>query len=298
VHAVVIHETGGPGVLRYEEVSDPQPGGDEVLVRLEAAGVNHYDINLRAGMASEFPLVLGGDGAGHREDTGERVLLAGARLGTYAELAAVDPANLWAIPDELEASTAACLGTPYRAAWVALVATADLQPGEKLLVQAGSSGTGMACIDLGKAIGATVYATASERKLDRLRELGAEPLAYDDERVGELGADVVYDPVGGDTFERSLNALGANGRIITPGALGTSQVSFDLWTLVGKRARIAGLAAQTAPREALEDIIQRAAKGELRPVIDRVLPLEQAAEAHRAIEARETFGKLVLTPLH
>jgi NADPH:quinone reductase len=293
-----MHETGGPEVLRYEEVPDPQPGEDEVLVKIEAAGVNHYDINLRAGMADELPLILGGDGAGRREDTGERVLLAGARLGTYAELAAAKPENLWPIPDELEATTAATLGTPYRAAWASLVVTAELQAGETLLVQAGSSGTGQACIDLGKAIGATVYATASESKLDKLREIGAEPLGYEDERIGELGADVVYDPVGGDTFARSLSALAPGGRLVTPGALGSSQVSFDLWTLVGKRARIAGIAGQAAPREALEEIIERAAKGDLKPVIDRVLPLEQAAEAHRAIEARETFGKVVLTPLH
>jgi NADPH:quinone reductase-like Zn-dependent oxidoreductase len=289
-----MHETGGPEVLRNEEVPDPQPGEGEVLVRIEAAGVNHFDINLRAGMASKFPVILGGDGAGLREDTGERVLLAGATLGTYAELAAVKPENIWPIPDELEAVTAAALGTPYRAAWVALVASAELQAGEKLLVQAGSSGTGQACIDLAKGIGATVYATASESKLGRLREQGAEPLAYDDERLGELGVDVVYDPVGADTFERSLGALGAEGRLVTPGALSGSQVSFDLWTVVGKRLRIAGIAGQTAPREALDGLIAGAAKGELRPVIDRVLPLAEAAEAHRAIEARETFGKVIL----
>jgi NADPH:quinone reductase len=289
-------ETGGPEVLRYEEVPDPQPGEGEVLVRIEAAGVNHFDINMRAGMASKFPLILGGDGAGLREDTGERVLLAGATLGTYAELAATKPENIWPIPDELEALTAAALGTPYRAAWVALVASADLQAGEKLLVQAGSSGTGQACIDLAKGIGATVYATASESKLERLSELGAEPLAYDDERLDELGVDVVYDPVGADTFERSLAALGAEGRLVTPGALSGSRVSFDLWTVVGKRLRIAGIAGQTAPREALEEIISKAGRGELRPVIDRELPLAEAAEAHRAIEARETFGKVVLRP--
>jgi NADPH:quinone reductase-like Zn-dependent oxidoreductase len=289
-----MHETGGPEVLRNEEVPDPQPGEGEVLVRIEAAGVNHFDINLRAGMASKFPVILGGDGAGLREDTGERVLLAGATLGTYAELAAVKPENIWPIPDELEAVTAAALGTPYRAAWVALVASAELQAGEKLLVQAGSSGTGQACIDLAKGIGATVYATASESKLGRLREQGAEPLAYDDERLGELGVDVVYDPVGADTFERSLGALGAEGRLVTPGALSGSQVSFDLWTVVGKRLHIAGIAGQTAPREALDGLIAGAAKGELRPVIDRVLPLAEAAEAHRAIEARETFGKVIL----
>jgi NADPH:quinone reductase len=291
-----MHETGGPEVLRYEDVPDPQPGPDEVLVRVEAAGVNHYDLNLRAAMAQSFPLIPGGDGAGRREDTGERVLLTGARLGTYAELAAVKPKSMWPIPEELRASTAAALGTPYQAAWMALVQIAELQAGETLLVQSGSSATSLACIDLAKSIGARVSATASEQKLDRLSDLGVEALAYDDERLGELEADVVYDPVGGKTFERSLAALGRGGRLVTPGALDSPDVALNLWTLIGKRARIAGVAGEAAPREALEGIIAQAAGGELRPVIDRELPLAEAAEAHRAIEARETFGKVILRP--
>lgn len=294
--AVVINETGGPEVLRYEDVPDPQPGEDEVLVRIEAAGVNHYDLNLRAGMATELPLILGGDGAGRRVDTGARVLVTGARLGTYAELAAIKPKNLWPIPEELEAATAASLGVPYQAAWMALVEIAELRAGETILVQSGSSGTSLACIDLARSIGARVYATASERKLDRLRDLGVEAFGYDDERLGELEADVVYDPVGSETFERSLAALGRGGRLVTPGALGSPDVALNLWTLVGKRGRIAGVAGEAAPRDVLERIIAQAAKGELRPVIDRELPLAEAAEAHRAIEARETFGKVILRP--
>jgi NADPH2:quinone reductase len=265
-----------------------------VLVRIEAAGVNHYDLNLRAAMARSFPLIPGGDGAGRREDTGERVLLTGARLGTYAELAAVKPKSMWPIPDELGASIAAALGTPYQAAWMALVQIAELEAGESILVQSGSSATSLACIDLARSIGARVYATASEQKLDRLHELGVEALPYDHDRLGALEADVVYDPVGGSTFERSLAALGRGGRLVTPGALDNPEVLLNLWTLVGKRARIAGVAGEAAPREALEGIIAQAARGDLRPVIDRELPLVEAAEAHRAIEARETFGKVIL----
>jgi NADPH2:quinone reductase len=296
VKAVVMHETGGPEVLRYEEVPDPQPGEDDVLVRIEAAGVNHYDLNLRAAMARSFPLVPGGDGAGRREDNGERVLLTGSRLGTYAERAAVTPRSMWPIPEELEASAAAALGVPYQAAWMALVPIAELQADETILVQSGSSATSLACIDLARSIGARVFATASEPKLDRLRDLGVEALGYEDEQLGELEADVVYDPVGGETFERSLSALARGGRLVTPGALDSPDVSLNLWTLVGKRARVAGVAGEAAPREALEGIISQAARGELRPVIDRELPLAEAAEAHRAIEARETFGKVILKP--
>ena len=123
-----------------------------------------------------------------------------------------------------------------------------------------------------------------------------EPLAYDDPKLAELEADVVFDPVGGEAFARSVDALGPEGRLVTPGAVGSPEVSFSLWSLVGKRARIIGIGSAPAPREMVERLIEMTAKGELRPVIDRELPLEQAAEAHRAIEARETFGKVILRP--
>lgn len=291
-----MHETGGPEVLRYEEVPDPEPGDGEFLVRLEAAGVNRFDLNQRRGGATKLPLILGGDGAGVREDTGERVLISGANNRTYAELTAVSEQSVWPIPEALEPDAAAALGVPYRAAWWAIVNVGGLREGDTLLVQAASSATGQAAVDIGHAVGAIVYATASEGKLERVRALGAEPLAYDDVRLAELGADVVFDPVGGDTFSRSVEALGRGGRLVTPGAVSSPQLSLDVWALVAKRARLIGIAGQDAPRETLDRIAAMAGTGELKPVIDRVLPLEQAAEAHRAIEARQTFGKVILKP--
>jgi NADPH2:quinone reductase len=295
MQAVVIRETGGPEVLRYEESPDPRPADGEVLVRVEAAGVNHYDLNRRAGAATELPAILGGDGAGRREDTGERVLVTNAP-GTYAELVAVAAENVYAIPDSLGTAEAAALGVPYRTAWWSVVELGGLEEGDTLLVQAGSSATGQASIDIGRALGAVVYATASSGKLERIRELGAEPLEYGDPRIRELAADVVFDPVGADTFSDSVEALGREATLVTPGALGNPIVSFNLWTLVGRKARIQGIGSAPAPRETIERLISLAAEGKLRPVVDRELPLEQAAEAHRAIEARETFGKVILRP--
>ncbi len=127
-------------------------------------------------------------------------------------------------PDSLDSARAAVLGVAYKTAWASL-ADGELQRGDTLLVQAGSSGTGQAAIDIGRHLGATVFATASESKHDRLRELGAEPLAYDDERVAQLGANVVFDPVGGSVFERSLSALAPGGRLVTPGAVESPIVS-------------------------------------------------------------------------
>jgi NADPH:quinone reductase-like Zn-dependent oxidoreductase len=297
VRAVVIHETGGPEVLRVEEVPEPEPGDGEVLVRVEAAGVNRFDLNQRAGGASKFPLVLSsiGDAAGTRVDTGERVVVTAGR-GTYAELTTAREGNVVPLPDGVDVSVAAAFPVPYRAAWWALAGRAGLERGETLLVQGGASSTGQAAIDIGRLLGATVYATASAQKHARLRELGAEPLAYDDPKLAELGADVVFDPLGARTFERSVGALAAHGRLVTPGAVGDPNVALNIWTLVGKRARIEGVASQDAPPEVLVQLVEILARGELHPWVEKELPLEQAAEAHRLIEAGEVVGRVVLVP--
>lgn len=298
MRAIVIHQGGGPDVLKLEEVPDPAPSHGRVLVRVEAAAVNHFDINQR--MAPEMtgttlPFTPGVDAAGTRLDTGERVLVTGAP-GAYAELLVAPAEQIRPIPDSLDSARAAGLGVAYKTAWASL-ADARLKAGETLLVQGGSSGTGQAAIDIGRHLGAKVYATASPSKHDRLRELGAEALAYDDERIPQLEAAVVFDPVGGEGFERSLAALASGGRLVTPGALDTPLVSINLWGVIGKRLRIIGTGAASVTSAQLDQLIELAAKGALRgPVIDRKLPLEQAAEAHRLIENRETFGKVVLKP--
>jgi NADPH:quinone reductase len=295
VRAVVLHEAGGPEVLRLEEVPDPQPGEGELLVRVEAVGINHVDLTRRAGAADAFPTILGYDAAGRREDTGERVLVTGTP-GTYAELVAAKQANVFAIPDSLDTAAAAALGVPYKTAWWSLVDMGGLKEGDTLLVQGASTATGQASVDIGRSLGAKVYATSRPEKLDQVRALGAEPLAYGDPKVRELEADVVFEPIGADTFADSVEALAREGTIVTPGAVGNPIVSFNLWTLEARRARIQGVGAAQASRETMERLISLAAEGKLKPVIDRELPLEQAAEAHRAIEARETFGKVILRP--
>jgi NADPH:quinone reductase-like Zn-dependent oxidoreductase len=298
MRAIVIHEGGGPDVLELEEAPDPAPSNGQVLVRVEAAAVNHFDINQR--IAPEVsgttpPFTPGRDAAGTRVDTGERVLVTGAP-GTYAEVVAAPAEKVRPIPDSLDFGRAAALGVTYTTAWAAL-ADAELEAGETLLVQAGSSGTGQAAIDIGRHLGAEIYATAGSSKHDRLRELGAEPLAYDDERIPELGADVVFDPVLGEALERSLAALGPRGRLVTCGALDSPMVSVNMWTVVGKRLRIIGTSPASVTPEQLDRLIELVASGALHgPVVDRELPLEEAGEAHRLIENRETFGKVVLRP--
>ncbi|HKH30207.1 MAG TPA: NADP-dependent oxidoreductase [Gaiellaceae bacterium] len=297
MRAALIHETGPPDVIRIEEVPDPEPAEGEVLVRVEAAGVNRFDVNQRKGGASSFPLVLGnpGDAAGTRADTGERVVVASGK-GTYAELTVAPEANVFSLPDSVDTALAAALPTPYRVAWEGVVARGELTAEQTLFVQGGSSATGQAAIDIGRWIGASVFATASASKHDRLRELGAEPLAYDDPRVPELGADVVWEPLGALTFERSVAALGRDGRLITPGAVGDPTVSFSVWGIVGKRARIEGVAGQAAPSEAVAELVEALGRGELHLWVEREVPLEEAAEAHRLIEAGDVAGRVVLRP--
>jgi NADPH:quinone reductase-like Zn-dependent oxidoreductase len=298
MHAIVVHEAGGPEVLKLEEVPDPAASNGDVLVRVEAAAVNHFDITQRTApemTGATPPYTPGLDAAGTRVDTGERVLVTGAP-GAYAELLAAPVEDVRPIPDSLDSARAAGLGVAYKTAWAAL-ADGELKAGERLLVQAGSSGTGQAAIDIGLYLGADVYATAGASKHDHLRELGAEPLGYDDERLAGLEVAVVFDPVLGEGLERSLAALASGGRLVTCGALDSPMVSINMWTVVGKRLRIIGSGGGSVTPEQLDQLIELVANGALRgPVIDRELPLEQAAEAHRLIENRETFGKVVLNP--
>ncbi len=295
VRAVVVHEAGGPEVLRLVEVPDPQAGEGELLVRVEAVGINHVDLTQRAGGADTFPTILGYDAAGRREDTGERVLVTGTP-GTYAELVVAKEENVFGIPDSLDTAAAAALGVPYTTAWWSLVDLGGLKEGDTLLVQGASTATGQASVDVGRSLGAKVYATSRPEKLDKVRALGAQPLAYGDPKVRELEANVVFEPIGADTFADSVEALAREGTLVTPGAVGNPIVSFNLWTLEGRRARIQGAGSAQAGRETMERLISLAGEGKLKPVIDRELPLEQAADAHRAIEAREIFGKVILRP--
>lgn len=293
--AVVLHETGGPDALRYEDAPDPQAGDGEVLVRIEAAGVNHIDLTWRAGGPPKLPAILGLDGAGTRADTGERVLVTGNR-GTYAELIAANSSTVFSIPDSLDVSAAAALGVPYKTAWWSIVELGGLREGQTLLVQGAATATGTACIDVGRTLGARVFATAPADKLDKVRTLGAEALEYGDAAIQKLNANVVFDPIGEETFSDSVEALARDGTLVTPGAVGGARVSFNLWTLLGRKARIQGIGAPQISPQTMEVLIGMVASGKLQPVIDRELPLAEASEAHRAIEARETFGKVLLRP--
>jgi NADPH:quinone reductase-like Zn-dependent oxidoreductase len=224
--------------------------------------------------------------------------------GSYAELLKVPASNLLPLPDDVGFEEAAAAPLVFMTAWSMLIAKGKIRPGEDVLVLAAGSGVGTAAIQIAKLAGCRVFAAAgSEEKLERARALGAEILinySRDDfdqvvrERTGKRGVDVVVDHVGADTWARSLRSARTGGRILTCGATSGYSPTTDLRHVFYRQLRIIGSTMGSA--HDFNSVMTSVFRRQLRPVVDRVLPLSEAAEAHRLIEARRVFGKLVLVP--
>jgi NADPH:quinone reductase-like Zn-dependent oxidoreductase len=224
------------------------------------------------------------------------------RNGGYAEAIAVPVRNLLRKPASLSFAEAAALPLDMLTAWHMLVARAGLRSGETVLVHAGGSGVGSAAIQIARLWGATVFATAgTPAKAARSKELGAhETILYRDidflaevrRLTSKRGVDVVVEHIGADTFDRSLRALARGGRLVTCGATTGADVTINLRLVFFKLLSILGSTMGSLAE--LHEIMKHVEAGRLRPVVDRVLPLEQAGEAHRILESREAFGKVVL----
>ena len=225
-----------------------------------------------------------------------------SRHGGAAELIAVPIRNLLRKPAALSFAEAAALPLDMLTAWHMLVARAQLRLGETVLVHAGGSGVGSAAIQIARLFGATVFATAgSAAKAARAKELGAqETILYRDadflaevrRLTGKRGVDVVVEHVGADTFDRSVRALARGGRLVTCGATTGAEVTINLRLIFFKLLSILGSTMGSLAE--LHEIMKHVEGGRLRPVVDRVLPLEEIAEGERALENREAFGKVVL----
>jgi len=323
MRAVRIHSTGGPEVLRYEDAPAPEPVRNELLVRLRAAAVNRADLLLREGrvpLGKGLPHILGIDGAGTvvrssgaDARSGERVFVSGdtlgrTRNGTYAELITVPAPLVMPIPREMRYEDAVALGLSALTAWQALVDRAAIRAGQWALIHAAGGGVGVAAIQIAKLLGARVIATAStDTKLDRAREIGADQVinytradfvAQARGLTGNRGVDVVLDAVGGETFTRSVECLAVGGVLVAVGLLGGSDVRVDLRQIVPRGISVLGLNASALPPYQIADRFRQlsdlVARGQLHPVIDRVLPLADAPLAHRLLAQRTTFGKIVL----
>ncbi len=320
--AAVYDETGGPDVLRYDEVPDPEvrPGG--VLIEVGAVGVQGGDLLQRqSGDIPSAPHIVGYQAAGVVREVGQGVekLVIGQPVvttmfaGSHAELVSVSAASVWPLPGGVSVRDAAGVPIEFATAHDCLFEFGRLQPGETVLVQAGAGGVGVAAVQLAKAAGATVMATASsDQRLGRLREYGLDhPINYrTGDVVGEVmavtegrGVDLVVDPVGGRVLETSIAALAYRGRISWVGRAGRDDDVPDVWPIAMKNGTLTGvflgaeMMIQPGRTHALvADLLDRVASGELHVVIDRTFPLSEAADAHRYSESRQAFGRVLLIP--
>jgi len=224
--------------------------------------------------------------------------------GGYGQYAVVPRQNLAPYPGDLPFEQAAAAILPFLTAWQMLVVKARVAPGLTVLIHGAGSGVGVAGTQIAKLFGARVIATAgTDEKLAKARDLGAdETINYREQDfvaevkrlTGKRGVDIVFEHVGGDTFANSIRATAAGGRIVTCGATSGFTPEIDLRHIFFRQIEILG--STMASKGALLELLPHVAAGRLRPIVDRVLPLRQAADAHRALEARQAFGKIVLTP--
>jgi NADPH:quinone reductase-like Zn-dependent oxidoreductase len=304
--AVRIHDYGGPEVLKYEEAPRPEPKADEVLIRVHGAGVNPIDWKVREGHMKDFwphkfPLILGWDLSGVVEEVGARVsrfkisdevysLPDPTRNGAYADYIVVRGSELAIKPSSLHHIRAAAVPLAALTAWQSLFDTAQLQPGQRVLIHAGSGGVGHFAVQLAKWKGAYVLATASARNQDLLRKLGVdEPIDYTRQRFEYIArnVDVVLDTIGDETQERSWSVLKKGGNLVSLVRLPSEEKAKKL----GVRAALLGAQPNGAQLAKIAKIID---SGKLAPIIDRILPLSEARRAHELSQSGHTYGKIAL----
>lgn len=321
MQAITINEPGGPDQLVWGEVPDPVAGEGEVLVEVAATAVNRADLMQRIGRYDAPPgeptwpglecsgrIVGLGDGV-EAWTIGDEVcaLLAG---GGYAELVSVPVGQLLPVPLGVDLVTAAALPEVACTVWSNVFMVGGLRPSETFLIHGGASGIGTMAIQLAHHTGARVVCTAgSAAKLGRCRELGADVMInYKDEdfvevmRRERLVADVVLDNMGAKYLARNIEVLAPNGRLVIIGLQGGSKAELDIGALLAKRGAVIATSLRGRPRAEKAAIVASVREhvwplvesGAVRPVVDRVLPLTAAAEAHRVVEASQHVGKVVL----
>jgi NADPH2:quinone reductase len=322
-HCMRIHETGGPEALRWEQVTLPSPAPGEVRVRHAAIGVNFIETYLRRGLYSmPLPSGLGTEAAGVVEEVGEgveglhagdRVAYATGPVGAYCEARNMPASVLVKLPPEIEDRTAAAIMLKGMTVWYLLNRTRQAHGGETVLLHAAAGGVGLLFCQWARSMDVTVIGTVgSDEKAELARQHGcAHTINYRREnvaaRVRELtdgaGVPVVYDSVGKDTFNASLDCLSTRGLMVLFGMSSGPVPPLDLRHLAEKGSLYLTrptLRHYVARREELEEgareLFGKVSSGKLRTRIDRTIPLQEAAEAHRALEARATSGQVLLIP--
>jgi NADPH2:quinone reductase len=318
---IYVKEVGGPEKMQVAEAPVPQPGPQQALVRLHASGVNFIDVYFRSGLyKADLPVTIGNEGAGIVEAVGgevtevapgDRVAYAMSR-GSYAQYAAVPSALLVKIPDHVDFVSAAAVMLQGMTAHYLTHSTFALKNGDTCLVHAAAGGAGGLTVQMAKMLGARVFGTVSTGEKAKIaREHGAdETILYTQQDfeaevkrlTGGRGVDVVFDSVGKTTFEKSLNSLRPRGMMALFGQSSGPVPPFDPNILNGKGSLFLtrpSLGFYVGTREELlwraGDVLRWMDSGQLKIRVDRTYPLAEAAEAHRALESRQTTGKLVLT---
>jgi len=318
--AAVYYENGTPEVFKYEEVPDPVCHPKGVVIRVEAVSIEGGDtLNRWRGPLLAKPHIVGYQAGGEIVEVGSEVdhLRTGQKVttvfnsGSHAALRAVPARNAWPVPAGFDIKLASAIPVPFGTADDCLFEFGHLKAGETVLVQAGASGVGVAAIQLAKRAGATVLATASsDERLERLKPLGADHgINYRREDVAKSvmkltnkkGVDLVVDPVGGATLQSSIMSLAYRGRISMVGAAGREAMTVDVSPLMAGNRSLTGvfLGAEIATDRAhnmIQRLVEEAARGEFKVVIDRTFPLSQAAAAHAYIESRQAVGRVLLVP--
>jgi NADPH2:quinone reductase len=315
MRAVLMREFGGPEVLELAELARPEPGPDQVLIRVTRAGVNFADTHIRTNTylaRAELPLTPGSEVAGVRDDTSERVV-AWCGSGGYAEYALADAARTYAIPDAIADEQALALLVAGTTAWHLYRTAARLAAGESVVVHSGAGGVGSLAVQLARSFGAgrVIASASSQAKRELTCELGADA-AIDSVAGGMTEAilaanggrpvDVVLDAAGGAVFEASRAALAPFGRIVVHGISTSEQNAVRTGSLLRRSHGVIGfwlahcLERPEMVETALSDLFARCARGELRALVGGVYPLEQAAQAQIDLLGRGTTGKLLLDP--
>ena len=322
--AVQVERLMEPADLCVTEVAAPRPASDEVLIEVAAAGCNFSDILMLQGeyqVKPALPFIPGGEVAGIVREVGSKVVdlrvgdrvLSRCALGGFAEYVAAPAATTYRMPDELDFDAGAAMPTVYPTSYAALLWRAPLKAGETLLVHAAAGGVGLAAVQIGKALGARVIATAGgSDKLAIARAAGADVLI--DYRVEDFvarvleategrGADVIYDSVGGETTDRSLKCINWNGRLLVIGFASGTIPAVSLNRVLLKNISVVGLHWSAYPEreperidECFEGLFEMARTGAIQPLISQRFPLERAGDALIALGGRKTTGKVVLVP--
>ncbi|MBA2569367.1 MAG: zinc-binding dehydrogenase [Actinobacteria bacterium] len=309
--AIRIHEDGGPEVLRYEDAPDPEPGPGDVLVELRAASLNRLDVWIRKGLPSvPKPRILGADGAGFVDgrrvlinpgiEHDEKITVVGEHMdGTHAELVAVPSSNVYPIPDGMSFEEAAAWPLVYETAYRMLVTRAGLREGEWVLVWGVGGGVATAANSIARALGGrTIVTSGSDEKLAaveadvKVNHAAQDVPAAVKEATGGHGADIVVEHVGEATWQQSLQAARAGGRVVVCGATSGPNPPAALHRIWWKQLSVLGSTMGTrADFEAVYELVE---SGRVKPIVDEVFPLSEAAAAHERMESGDQLGKIIL----